>query len=940
MKTQMQLNVNWLQIKVILLSLFCSINIFGQDRITALYELESKVTTFLTTHNNDKYIVTITPDDNVSFYTLHSDNSRTILRNKNIPFSYIAREGNKIVKDKHFVLFSDVEIFNYDFINDDVKRYPINNPILPNVSFSVQSREDDGLRFSLNGTNYIYYVQENRLEICNGNLFNKFDNHMIFSESGPDQTHYYYSDNYGIDKRYLWANPNNRIFMVNMYPEYLLTNDSTGNVLKFYYNGEQDTLFNLNKPMSNNVSISVLETETFIATFYATLNDSTELKIYDKTSLNLIQSFKIEFTSLVYKNDHFKQNGESIVFYTQRREMYICNPFQNKMLRIRNVNFSYGQRIFTVDNKLFVFLYELNVLKARLIDVSSFQSLDLQLPSTLKLSYTSVNQWFNHGGKYYYNLVADSDAKQSMLFTIDEGTYDFAEILPEDYYVGIDKSHPLKKYGSLTFLLTNDLYKIFETRYEKVNTQPLETLLYFAKEKYRTQDEGFVYVQKSGKTMEFYFQSSELNRKIFSIDSTLYLQDIVVGTNFAAFVDINRKLYLIDIKSQSIELIDRDLDMIAQVTYLLHDGKNFYYRRFENLMLLEPTSKMKKKIASGRLADKNPMTVMHGKPTFIFEDGISQLNDDQSLVKFKMPLEYIYTPDFRKINEDLFYFIFRSESGYHLYKYEGQDFTKIYGVAGFIDLTNVFDQNIVFRTRTGHSLPDSKIYINADNAVYDPMTKDDVSLSQVFVFNGQNIGVFQTFDSLYFVSFNLDFSTYDILHKQYAPYTVQAHILGTLPNDKILISTGREFLYVDENLKFHNIKDIVPNNVFKNILLTDSIFYFMAIGKPYGNQVYAFNYEDFDRTFINHTMDTNFFPSDLLLYPNPSSSIIYLKTPMNPAYLDNCSYAIYNINGSYVTGCKSILGEAIDVQFLSAGQYFLLLKNENSFTTSKFTVLR
>lgn len=191
------------------------------------------------------------------------------------------------------------------------------------------------------------------------------------------------------------------------------------------------------------------------------------------------------------------------------------------------------------------------------------------------------------------------------------------------------KSHPLKKYGEDTYLLTDDLYLINESSYSKVNTQPLDILIYYAKDPYKQQDDGLIYAQKSSGKKDLYFLTAVSHKKIFTLEPIYDINDIMVNGDYALSVHIEHKLYLINIQAQTIQLIENDIEIIANVNFLLKDDKYFYYRPVGNLMLFEnPITQFKKKLDEDHLSLNFPMTIINGKTTFIFNksSNLSQIS--------------------------------------------------------------------------------------------------------------------------------------------------------------------------------------------------------------------------------------------------------------------------------------------------------------------------
>ncbi|MBK8828544.1 MAG: hypothetical protein IPO26_18140 [Saprospiraceae bacterium] len=114
----------------------------------------------------------------------------------------------------------------------------------------------------------------------------------------------------------------------------------------------------------------------------------------------------------------------------------------------------------------------------------------------------------------------------------------------------------------------------------KVNTQPLDILIYYAKDPYKQQDDGLIYAQNLAVKKIYIFDCCK-SKKIFTLEPIYDINDIMVNGDYALMVDIEHKLYLINIQAQTIQLIENDIEIIANVNFLLKDDKYFYYRRFE-----------------------------------------------------------------------------------------------------------------------------------------------------------------------------------------------------------------------------------------------------------------------------------------------------------------------------------------------------------------------
>ncbi|HLT32594.1 MAG TPA: ASPIC/UnbV domain-containing protein, partial [Aquaticitalea sp.] len=74
------------------------------------------------------------------------------------------------------------------------------------------------------------------------------------------------------------------------------------------------------------------------------------------------------------------------------------------------------------------------------------------------------------------------------------------------------------------------------------------------------------------------------------------------------------------------------------------------------------------------------------------------------------------------------------------------------------------------------------------------------------------------------------------------------------------------------------------------------------------------------------------FVNDLILYPNPTTSVLNLNTSQ---YLDNAIYSVFDLNGRRVLNAR-LDSKTIDVSSLSAGSYVLRIMDNGSVKNQKF----
>ena len=83
----------------------------------------------------------------------------------------------------------------------------------------------------------------------------------------------------------------------------------------------------------------------------------------------------------------------------------------------------------------------------------------------------------------------------------------------------------------------------------------------------------------------------------------------------------------------------------------------------------------------------------------------------------------------------------------------------------------------------------------------------------------------------------------------------------------------------------------------------------------------------------NATLSTqDNFVNDLILYPNPTKSVLNLNTLDN---LQDAIYTVFDISGKRVLNAR-LDSNTIDVSNLSAGQYILRIMSDGSIKNQKF----
>ncbi|MBK6783092.1 MAG: hypothetical protein IPG79_04545 [Saprospiraceae bacterium] len=198
----------------------------------------------------------------------------------------------------------------------------------------LYDKDQEGVRFSLNNTQYIYYYRENRLETSSVSVIEKYNDHLILYNGSE----YFYSNNYGVDKRFLLKTSSKIITYMSAYEQYSLAMDSTGLVLRFNYSGSTDTLFAVTRPITIGKR-RVLETKDYIIACTGTSQDSSYIDFYRKNNLEFVNSIRLNEGIRIRKN-HILQEGSSVIFYDSRGKFTIFYPETKKTYRHNRVKFN------------------------------------------------------------------------------------------------------------------------------------------------------------------------------------------------------------------------------------------------------------------------------------------------------------------------------------------------------------------------------------------------------------------------------------------------------------------------------------------------------------------------------------------------------------------------------------------------------------------------
>jgi hypothetical protein len=103
----------------------------------------------------------------------------------------------------------------------------------------------------------------------------------------------------------------------------------------------------------------------------------------------------------------------------------------------------------------------------------------------------------------------------------------------------------------------------------------------------------------------------------------------------------------------------------------------------------------------------------------------------------------------------------------------------------------------------------------------------------------------------------------------------------------------------------------------------------------YGNNRFKIVFNKLN-TGVRTTEEKN---KNVLLYPNPSSDVIYLKDLNGNMNSPECSYQLFDVLGNKITDGELLFTNnfsSINIHELQTGIYFLHILNDGQLTVSKF----
>lgn len=841
------------------------------------------------------------------------------------------------VLENHFILLTEPSIYNYDFIQDLFVVFDFETVSASFSNSSVKNLGKDYLYFNLNNKQYyFYFFKENRLQKVNLAVDAICENYIVSKQKdSTDIIKYYFSDNYGIDHTFIFQGSTTPTVSTHMYHDFLLGLDDENQILRYHYtSGKMDTLLQLeNDPKTNYLSLG--ETENYILVLSHKTRDQSQVDLYHKSDLSVIEKSIFLNTSLeVIFDNHITETDGYVIFATSQNTFYFYNKATQASSFIRNHFMDPYESFFITDNKMILYGYQPqhDAYILSLLDLETFTMRPLYNTEKTKISdHFSGTQWFKSGDYYIYNKSHLKDISFLITFSVP----DF-EVLRHDIdtlYQGIAKNHPLVTIKDKVFLCTDDLYEITESGYHKINNNPLTFTDYILRQSYIIQEDYIFYVEALENTKVIFIIDEKGKTRIHEFSQVTGFRDIKRIGDYVFYLDAYSTLFMINPKTGAIQEIDSGVsENVFGSNQIFTDGKYLFYQKNQNIYLYDPETEQKKHLIQSPILTINPLVVVNGVTTFIFHDKICIL-DDQKNLQTVLNTTIVGTSDAYIVDKKLLYFTGRIDAGWSLFKFDGENISQFFDEQN-LQIAALTPHAVMTHNYENGNLKDIFIIYHDDEAIYQPKVPVGSKLTQIADFKNKTLGIFSASDSLYIVKYNTDYSDYDIIYTEYEPISLNKRIVGSLPADRLLITTGRRFLYMDEDEKIRPFKSIFPNNEYNVLHTTDSIFYFMAIGRPYGNQVYAFNHESYTR-ILNSATDIGL-TSGLAVYPNPASQILSIQLPNTEFGNEVLPYQIVDINGRAMMVGSTSNHQEIGIQHLPSGSYFINIEYNKQQITRKF----
>ncbi|MBK6783093.1 MAG: hypothetical protein IPG79_04550 [Saprospiraceae bacterium] len=339
---------------------------------------------------------------------------------------------------------------------------------------------------------------------------------------------------------------------------------------------------------------------------------------------------------------------------------------------------------FISNNKILLYKYTGTYYNITALDISNFSEKFLYRTEENIYDYRSDNFWLKNGNLYYYNKPGYNDKDQITLFSFDAFFNAFYPVVTESLSAGVDRKHKLIKLKDKIYLCTNDLYEIEGQTYTKINGKKLLPLLLYFDSYYKIENEKIIYAEENGNNKDIYVVANGIKFKIFTKEKSYSIKEISTFGNYLFIVDWMDALFMVDVTTQSMEVLEDRIDYLPGLKPVFEDGKYLFYLTFQGLHLYNPDTKTKKLLSAQSLYTFYPFMIFNGKTHLIFSDKICVLDDNLNLVVLPSSDDYDVIYQGAIQDDNLFYFIARQNNTYFLFKFDGVSSTKILRELNFI----------------------------------------------------------------------------------------------------------------------------------------------------------------------------------------------------------------------------------------------------------------
>lgn len=909
----------------------------GQTRVTDITNEEQNLKYCLMKTHDKSYVVTIAPDDLIEFYQINPDQSFDLVNSVTIPTAYATDHDKRYAEHGHFIIINNTHVINYNLESDltiyhslDDNQNNIDNTLHPD---HIVSWNDYYFDFGTDDS-FLYDYTRDILYHCNHNILQRHKNNVAFFETKNDSSYLYYAEGNCFNKELIYkfrigpdgcdpeafVNSNYSFqFDMEMYPTCLYYIDSIGTAHKYDYETGKNTKIAENQRGIDS-GINVLETETAIVIIYPgrLYSDSTYLDFYDKVDYT--------FKSTITLSGSYHGNRFEIKEYYGK---FIINPENGHILYWdSNIDFfknmadgfiCYSSRPYFHGDS-YVFPVKKGTQNYfQLGDIYSNKSNLISIGNTYSFPFVYRTEEVKVGDHTYFNWVSKTGFKS--IFVYDKTLKQIKPIEIGNFNQGVSRKSPLVKIGNRQYLLNEKCLEIFEDKYKIINDKPLTSLIYTSDDKYRFSPSGIIFAENNGSFKSIFLLQNGNKKIIQQLQSDTKVYDVNAAGDYVIWVDVNRIAILINTKTNARKNLTNGLWPFKNARYILTDGKFFYLRKLDATYIYDPVTDVLKSLEVKENLNHAFVTRINDAGIIIIDNKLCKINNNYERDIINIGLPNYTNSNYVEIKNNELYSLAQSNNLQYLYKYDGSQ-VKIITSAPYIFVKNISDKGILFQSGTSTLGPlTTMFYDRHKDKVYRPAINAFSNITQIFNHKNNPYALVQTADSIQIIKFTDDYISSQIIFSEYSPLKIFATSLGETPDKRTLVSTGRSFYFMDENDNTTRLKDIIPNDQQHNIFINDSVFYFMAIDRPLGNQVYSLNHQElakltstFNETSIHQTFN---------IYPNPANNQLTITTIHQ---MSACKLSVFNINGKQVLSQEFSESYDCDLSDIPSGVYLCLIK--------------